>query len=312
MKKLIENRFLRTALLVTGAGLLGAWVAPRVGAAPLRTDGPHLSFAGTLRQNGAPITTQQVVTFTFKKNGVAVCNPGDMTVTPDAEGQFTAVIALITCPAGIFDGKAAVFLDISIGGNLAVADQLVTYAPLAVYADHAGYPDCPLGYNRDGSITTSIVCRQGVDEVVKVGTKSAAFWVDRYEASVWEFADGTGKAYGNGVSDFPFPVTGQFGADNTKGFALSKVGVLPATTITWFQADLACRASGKRLPTNAEWTIAARGTPDPGDSPGDGGKCRTSGNSMRPSGQGTACVSQWGAEDMIGNTPEIISEWAAA
>jgi hypothetical protein len=28
---------------------------------------------------------------------------------------------------------------------------------------------------------------------------------------------------------------------------------------TWLQADVACRAIGKRLPTSAEWGIAARG-----------------------------------------------------
>jgi formylglycine-generating enzyme required for sulfatase activity len=93
---------------------------------------------------------------------------------------------------------------------------------------------------------------------------------------------------------------------------MSRPSVLPATTITWFQADVACRASGKRLPTNAEWTIAGRGTPDPGNSLGEDGKCRTGGGIMRLTGQGKACVSQWGAEDMIGNAAEIVAEWAAA
>ena len=312
MKKLIDNRMVRTAFVVVGAGLLGAWVRPMVGA-PLRTDGPHLSFAGTLRQNGAPITTPQVVGFTFKKGGAVACNAGDMSVTPDADGQFTAVIPLINCPAGVFDGKAGVFLDIRIGGNLAVADQLVTYAPLAVYAEHAGYPDCPLGYTRDASAPTFVLCRQGADEVVKVGTKSAAFWIDRYEASVWEFADATGKMYGAGVADYPFPENGQLGADNTKGFAVSKVGVSPSTVLTYFQADVACRASGKRLPTSAEWGIAARGTADPGFSAGESGKCLTGGTAgARTTGLGSACVSMWGAEDMIGSAAEFVEEWRAA
>jgi formylglycine-generating enzyme required for sulfatase activity len=310
MKKLIENRLFRTAFLVTGAALLGAWVAPMVRAAPGATLGPHLSFAGSLRQNGAPITTQQTVGFTFKKDGVAACTPADMTVTPDAEGQFTALIPLVSCPAGLFNGKE-VHLDIRVAGEVAVADQLITPAPTALYAEHAGYPDCPLGYQRDTAVTAFVLCKQGADEVVRVGTKSTAFWVDRYEASVWEFADGTGAQYGDGLAEYPYPPTGQLGVDNAKGFALSKPNVMPSTKLTWFQADVACHQIGKRLPTSAEWGLAARGTIDPGNSAGEDGKCRNSGGA-RTTGQGAACVSVWGAQDLVGNVSEFVSDWLAA
>lgn len=310
MNKLIDNRVFRTAFLVTAAALLGAWVAPMVRAAPGATEGPHLAFAGTLRQNGAPVTTPQAVGFSFKKDGIVACVPGDMTVTPDAQGQFTAMIPLLPCPAGLFNGKD-VFLDVRIGGELAIADQLITPAPTALYAEHAGYPDCPLGYQRDTTATSFVLCRQGVDEVVRVGAKSTAFWVDRYEASVWEFADGTGAQYGDGFAEYPFPVTGQVGADTTKGFAFSKANVLPSTKLTWFQADVACRQSGKRLPTSAEWGMAARGTSDPGNSMGEDGKCRNAGG-MRATGLGASCASLWGAQDLVGNASELVSDWLAA
>jgi formylglycine-generating enzyme required for sulfatase activity len=156
-----------------------------------------------------------------------------------------------------------------------------------------------------------VLCRRGVDELVKVGVRSSAFWIDRYEASVWEFPDGTGKSYGGGISDYPYPINGQIGTPD-KGFALSKVGVLPSTSVTWLQADVACRSSGKRIATSAEWGFAARGTIDPGDSDGPSGACRTATGNLRLTGQGTSCVSMWGAEDMVGNAAEVVAEWVAA
>ncbi|HMJ54433.1 MAG TPA: hypothetical protein VK540_20265 [Polyangiaceae bacterium] len=86
-------------------------------------------------------------------------------------------------------------------------------------------------------------------EIVRVGTKAVAFWVDRYEASVWEFSAGTGTSYGASISDYPIPITGQLGTGDL-GFAISKASVLRSTYVSWFQADVFCRASGKRLPTS--------------------------------------------------------------
>ncbi len=41
--------------------------------------------------------------------------------------------------------------------------------------------------------------------------------------------------------------------------AIDGRGMLPATQVTWFGAELHCRAHGKRLPTEDEWEAAARG-----------------------------------------------------
>jgi formylglycine-generating enzyme required for sulfatase activity len=151
-----------------------------------------------------------------------------------------------------------------------------------------------------------------VDEVVKVGRKGTAFWIDRYEASIWSDENGGGQQYGisGNVADFPtsFPANGQV---TTPLYALSRVGVKPSTTMTWFQANEACRASGKRLPSSDEWFAAARGTQDPGDSMGTGGTCVTKGGTSRNTGGGTQCVSVWGAQDMVGNVDEDMAEWQA-
>ena len=66
--------------------------------------------------------------------------------------------------------------------------------------------------------------------------------------------------HGLGITgDYPCSYTGN---DCTTIYAVSIPGVLPSANITWFQAQQACGNAGKRLLTNAEWQMAAAGTPD--------------------------------------------------
>ena len=115
-------------------------------------------------------------------------------------------------------------------------------------------------------------------DTVKVGVTC----VDRYEASVWSIPpDSTtlikqvqkGRATlahltGGGATQLGIGSTINYPCGNTGNgckdliYAVSLAGVPPSANITWFQAQQACGNSGKRLLTNAEWQMAAAGTPD--------------------------------------------------
>lgn len=166
---------------------------------------------------------------------------------------------------------------------------------------------------------------------------SGTVCMDRYEASVWRVPESNGKnkslvkkiqqgkatrknlvdggaiPLGIGVDDYaPCTDDGQNCADDV--YAVSLLGVTPSTALTWFQAQAACENARKRLPSNAEWQVAAAGTPNPG---GDDGAsdCNTTTTTFSlpedPVGTGSRskCVSTRGAADMVGNLSEWVADW---
>jgi formylglycine-generating enzyme required for sulfatase activity len=179
-------------------------------------------------------------------------------------------------------------------------------------------------YTPDLTVPGVVKCFYGADEMVKVGS----FWIDVYEATLGpeEFfssvqqspiAHGTCAGPGapytttNGADPYPgtFPDNGNW---TVPVYACSVIDRVPSRTMTWFQAQQACVLSGKRLCRNDEWQAAATGTPDPGDSPGLDGSCRTNLNGILINGEATGCRSRFGVENMIGNLAEWVADWHTA
>ncbi len=300
-------RALATAALVLGASLASYRVANAVTGGETRA---VLSWSGQLTGRTGPASLR----FEFRRAGSDPCVV-TVAATPDAAGHLDVEVPLGAC-RGYFDGSDVRY-DVSADGVVLVRDQAIDAVPHARYADRAGVPECPVGYER-AAAADAVLCRRelraGVfDDLVRVGAGEGAFWIDRFEAGVWTSADAVGGRLGAIEDDYPasFPDDGQWSA---AAYARSVEGVGPSRYLTWFQAHEACRASGKRLPRMAEWFLAARGTPDPGASDGTGGTCRTTGDGLRL-GYGAAdsagCASAAGARDLIGGVAEMVEDWYA-
>jgi formylglycine-generating enzyme required for sulfatase activity len=160
--------------------------------------------------------------------------------------------------------------------------------------------------------------------------------MDKYEASVWrvpnpttanaglvrriqlggasvvDLTAGGATQLGTTRADYaPCTPNGQSCANDI--YAVSLPVVMPSAHISWFQALEACANSAKRLPTSAEWQVAANGSPDPGPDNGTT-DCNTGPNVGLPTltGARSGCVSARGAFDMVGNLFEWVADWEPA
>jgi len=281
-----------TATNTAGAGLLvnsSAYLAVSGGSVGIGTTSPMAGLdiiSGTSTAYSLSVGTSTAYQMVISTTG----SVGIGTLTPGYRLEITGG-DLNLAGSGVYRKAGAAGTNISCGGSQVLTGGVVSGGIMTggACADNGGV----------GSDTCD-------SDSVLVGN----ICVDKYEASVWSNAGG-GTQWGAASNNYPCNANGQDCASTNKIYARSEAGRTPSANITWFQASAACRNSGKRLLTNAEWTEAANGTPDPGAT-GTAPNCNVSGSGPTTTGAGTSCLSAAGAENMIGSLWEWVADWGTA
>lgn len=134
------------------------------------------------------------------------------------------------------------------------------------------------------------------------------FYMDKFETTTAQYAKFLESTGSSNVPEYWDQVTGEGSAE------------MPVIGVSWNEANAYCRWAGKRLPTEAEWEKAARGTDgrtypwgemlptigltnylNSSPDPYDGG--------LSPVGTHPSGKSPYGIEDVSGNASEWVADW---
>jgi formylglycine-generating enzyme len=154
----------------------------------------------------------------------------------------------------------------------------------------------------------------GRDEYPRHEILLDTFWIDQFEVTNGRYIEFV-KSAGHRVPRNPTNPTRNLWQGDTITESLAE---RPVINVDWFDADAYCKWAGKRLPTEAEWEKAAKGTSDrrfPWGNVEPTGKHlnynqRWIGEkTLMPVGSYEAGKSPYGVYDVVGNVWEWVNDW---
>lgn len=163
----------------------------------------------------------------------------------------------------------------------------------------------------------------GSDEFPYHSVTLTAYKIDKYEVTAGEYQKCVDAGDCNNKKQSE-PHYATHSDSSTCNLGMDGKEDHPINCVTWYGAKAYCEWAGKKLPTEAQWEKAARGTDgrrypwgnEPGiscnyavmyDSKFGGNGCGTRGT--MPVGSKEAGKSPYGAYDMVGNVWEWVSDW---
>lgn len=154
----------------------------------------------------------------------------------------------------------------------------------------------------------------GRDEYPRHEVYLDAYYIDKYEVTNGRYLEFI-RATGHRVPKHPSDPKQDLWKD---GLMPESIADRPVINVDWYDADAYCRWAGKRLPTEAEWEKAARGTDErrfpwgntePTDKHLNYHQRWIGEKTLMPVGSYEAGKSPYGAYDMAGNVWEWVADW---